>query len=164
MNIEDQRVARLMVDQLPSIAALIDATAERFTAGGRIFFVGAGTSGGWRCGRCRMLPNLQRQFEANRRILAGGPDAMVNSIEDAEDNDQEGRNQMTARGVGKLDTVIGIAASGGTTFVIGALQESIHRGARPDALLTPPRRSFRRSSTIRSSSRPARRSSWDRRG
>lgn len=130
MNLEDQRVPRLIATQLPQIASLIDAIAERFASGGRLIFAGAGTSG--RLGvldaaECR--PTFSTTLDQVFGIIAGGETAMLHSIEGAEDDEEQGRRELVQREVRQFDSVIGIAASGGTPFVKGILREATERGA-----------------------------------
>ncbi len=130
MNWEDSRIGAILAPQLPQLAALIDEAAPRFKQGGRVIMAGAGTSGRLAvldAVECR--PTFGVTPEQVMGILAGGNDAMMNSIEGAEDDEAEGRAQIAGRDVGDLDTVIGVAASGSTPFVIGILKEAAERGA-----------------------------------
>jgi N-acetylmuramic acid 6-phosphate etherase len=130
MNVEDQRVAMLIRSQLPTLAALIDAIAGRFAAGGRIFFTGAGTSGRLAVlDAAECLPTFGATPDQIAGILAGGGRALIHSVEGAEDDEEAGRNQVSALKAGGLDTVIGVAASGSTPFVVGTLREAAERGA-----------------------------------
>lgn len=130
MNLEDQRVPRLVETQLAQIASLIDAVAERFAAGGRIIYVGAGTSGRLAvldASECR--PTFGTKPEQVVGIIAGGPDALLQPVEGAEDDKAQGRAAIAALGVDMADSVIGVAASGSTPYVQGALREANERGA-----------------------------------
>lgn len=130
MNLEDQRVPRSVAAALPQIAVLINAVAERFLKGGRIFYVGAGTSGRLAVldsAECR--PTFGTMPDQVVGILAGGAVAMFQSVEGAEDDEAQGRAEIAARNVGSLDCVIGVAASGSTPFVSGALLEALERDA-----------------------------------
>jgi N-acetylmuramic acid 6-phosphate etherase len=130
MNSEDQRVPRLIEPELDRIAELIDVVAERFANGGRLFFVGAGTSGRLAVlDAVECVPTFSTTLEELAGILAGGEAAMIHSIEGAEDDEAQGSIEIAARDVRKLDTVIGVAASGSTPFVVGALREAHNRGA-----------------------------------
>lgn len=130
MNIEDRRIADLIRPLLPRLSELVDEAAKRFRSSGRILAIGAGTSG-----RLAVLdasecpPTFGIAPEQVEGIIAGGDAALRNSVEGAEDGEADGRAAMVARGVSALDTVIGIAASGSTPYVIGALREAIARGA-----------------------------------
>jgi N-acetylmuramic acid 6-phosphate etherase len=126
MNIEDFRVAGAVRAQIPAIAALIEAAAPCFEAGGRVFYVGAGTSG--RLGvldAVECLPTFSTDQIVG--VMAGGKAAVVDSIETAEDSESAGREAIVEQGVTERDIVIGIAASGRTPYVMGALREA---GAR----------------------------------
>jgi N-acetylmuramic acid 6-phosphate etherase len=140
MNLEDRRIPQAIAPELPHIAALIEAIAERFAQGGRLFMVGAGTSG-----RLAVLdaaecaPTFSATPDEVAGILAGGPAAMVNSVEGAEDDEAAGRAAIAERNVGPLDSVIGVAASGSTPFVQGALREASERGALTGSISNAPR-------------------------
>lgn len=130
MNLLDEHVPGIVGRQLPQIAALIDAAADRFEKGGRILLVGAGTSGRLAvldAAECR--PTFGVTPTQVVGILAGGQRAMLEAVEGAEDDDKAGYFAIAERNVGALDSVIGVAASGSTPFVYGALQEAIKRGA-----------------------------------
>jgi N-acetylmuramic acid 6-phosphate etherase len=136
MNIEDARVAGVIAGQLPKITALIDAAAERLAQGGRLIFLGAGTSGRLAvldAAECR--PTFSAGPESVVGILAGGPDAMLNAVEGAEDSADAGAVAMVTHEASALDVVIGVAASGNTPFVIGALQTANARGALTGCLV-----------------------------
>lgn len=130
MNLEDERVPQVIAGQLPQIAALVEAVAERFAKGGRIFMLGAGTSGRLAvldAAECR--PTFSTSLDQVVGILAGGEQAMIHSAEGAEDDVEAGRAVIAERYVDGQDTVIGVAASGSTPFVRGALAEARARGA-----------------------------------
>jgi len=130
MNLEDERVPAAVADQLPRIAALIDAIAERFAQGGRIFMTGAGTSGRLAVlDAAECVPTFGTTDAQVVGILAGGMGAMFHAVEGAEDDETAGRAAIAERQVGPLDTVIGVAASGRTPFVRGTLIEAGVRGA-----------------------------------
>ena len=104
--------------------------AERLDLGGRLFYVGAGTSG--RLGVLD-LAELKPTFGVGRdkveAIIAGGPPAITESVEDAEDNFDGGGEELQKRGISDKDVVVGIAASGSTPFVLGALKTAREAGA-----------------------------------
>jgi N-acetylmuramic acid 6-phosphate etherase len=130
MNIEDSRIHAAIAPNLPKMAELIDSIAPRFRQGGRLIGVGAGTSGRLAvldAVECR--PTFGASPDQVFGILAGGIDAMMHSIEGAEDDADAGAAQIDQLNVGELDTVIGVAASGSTPFVIGALRAAKARGA-----------------------------------
>jgi len=99
--------------------------------GGRLFYVGAGTSG--RLGvldASECPPTFRTKPEQVQGIIAGGPQALTRAIEGAEDDPEAGRRAIGFRGVNKKDVVIGVAASGRTPFVWGAMEKAAARGAR----------------------------------
>lgn len=115
---------------LPQVAQVVDILAERMERGGRLFYVGAGTSG--RLGvldASECPPTFGVEPERVQGIIAGGPTALTRSIEGAEDSPETGAADLRARDVGTNDVVVGIAASGRTPYVIGALDEAKARGA-----------------------------------
>jgi N-acetylmuramic acid 6-phosphate etherase len=130
MNLENQRCAEAIAPNLPQMAKLIEAIAPRFQKGGRLIMLGAGTSGRLAvldAVECR--PTFGVSPEQVMGILAGGDGAMMKSVEGAEDDNAAGAAEIERLHVGALDTVIGVAASGSTPFVIGALTAAKQRGA-----------------------------------
>lgn len=140
INAEDHRVAPAVHAEREKIACAIDMVVSAFRAGGRLFYVGAGTSG--RLGvldASEMPPTFGTDPEMVQGVIAGGREALVRAAEGAEDHPEDGAAEMDRRQVGPLDVVFGIATSGTTPFVHGALQRAIERGARTGFLLcTPP--------------------------
>jgi N-acetylmuramic acid 6-phosphate etherase len=136
MNVEDRRIAPVIERELDHIAALIDAVAERFQRGGRIIMLGAGTSGRLAvldAVECR--PTFGMTGDQVIGLIAGGDQAITHSIEGAEDDESGGRAALAALEVVEADSVIGIAASGTTPFVIGALKAASERGALTGAIV-----------------------------
>ncbi len=130
MNIEDGRIPHLIQPLLPDLAALIEAAAARFKQGGRLIYVGAGTSGRLAVlDAAECIPTFSTTAEQVVAVLAGGEAAFTQAVEGAEDDAEGGAAAIIALNVGALDTVIGIAASGGTPFVIGALEAANQRAA-----------------------------------
>lgn len=130
INREDQRVALAVRAELPALAKAIDAIAERMRQGGRLIYVGAGTSG--RLGildASECPPTFNTLPDQVVGVIAGGPLAVTGAVENAEDDDRAGAADVAALGLGALDTLVGIAASGATPYVLGALQEGRRRGA-----------------------------------
>ncbi|GAA1984528.1 N-acetylmuramic acid 6-phosphate etherase [Isoptericola halotolerans] len=128
INTEDRRAVEAVAEVLPELAAVVDLAAERFRRGGTVHYFGAGTSG--RLGvldASELLPTYN--LEPGRVVghIAGGAEALVNAVEDAEDSVVEGRR--AAAGLGPDDVAIGLAASGGTPYVGGALQAARENGA-----------------------------------
>jgi len=122
MNDEDRQVAEVVRGQLPAIARVVDAVAPRMREGGRIVYCGAGTSG-----RLGVLDAVEcpPTFSADPTqvvgLIAGGPSAFLKAVEGAEDSLELGARDLDAIGLRPIDTVVGIAASGRTPYVIGAL-------------------------------------------
>jgi N-acetylmuramic acid 6-phosphate etherase len=135
INAEDAKVAAAVEGELPRIAALTDLVAERLRDGGRLFYVGAGTSG--RLGvldASECPPTFGVEPEMVQGIIAGGEQALVRSVEGAEDDAEAGARELEARGCNEKDIVIGISASGRTPFVIGALSWARARGIATAAI------------------------------
>ena len=127
---EDRIVPQAVATQRESIAAAVDMIVARFRAGGRLFYVGAGTSG--RLGvldASECPPTFGVKPSLVQGIIAGGRRALVRSIEGAEDHPEDGAAAIDARGVTSKDTVVGLAACGMTPFVHGALRRARRIGA-----------------------------------
>ncbi|MCC7447039.1 MAG: N-acetylmuramic acid 6-phosphate etherase [Anaerolineae bacterium] len=139
MNLEDQRVAQKIAPELPEIAALIDALAERFAAGGRIVLAGAGTSGRLAVlDAAECIPTFNTRPDQVIGLMAGGAAALTTSIEGSEDDEAAGRAAIADLNVGTQDCVIGIAASGSTPFVQGVLKAAVQRGALTGSIACAP--------------------------
>jgi len=128
MNLEDERVPRLLRTQIPALAELAAITARKLVSGGRLFLVGAGTSG-----RLAVLDAAECRptFSTDQviGIIAGGDPALLVAVEGAEDDPDLGARQLLMFNPGGADVVIGIAASGSTPWVIGAIQAARRYGA-----------------------------------
>lgn len=146
VNSEDQKVAPAVHAERKAIAKAIVLAEEAFRAGGRLIYVGAGTSG--RLGvldASEMPPTYGIDPRMVQGVIAGGRDALTNAKEGAEDRPEEGAAEVDRREVGENDFVLGIATSGTTPFVHGALQRAKERGARTGFLLcTPPLPEYRK--------------------
>ena len=130
MNREDARAVRAVGRVASRIAAAVDLVVGALSRGGRLFFVGAGTSG--RLGvleAAELPPTFDTPRELAQAIMAGGPGCVWASKEGAEDDARDGAYQIQLRRVRAGDAVIGIAASGVTPFVRGALDEAKRRRA-----------------------------------
>lgn len=137
INAEDARVAEAVAVELPQIAAAIDAIAERMRRGGRLIYIGAGTSG--RLGvldASECPPTFGTPPELVVALIAGGTRAITDAVEGAEDDAEAGAQGIAALGVGPQDSVVGIAASGRTPYVIGGMAEARWRGALVISLAT----------------------------
>jgi N-acetylmuramic acid 6-phosphate etherase len=130
INREDATIAAAVGAEQAKIARAVNLLVDRVQKGGRWIFVGAGTSGRLAVLEAAELPptfNTPRTLA--QAVMAGGPECVWASKEGAEDDEADGARQMRIRALGALDAVIGIAASGVTPFVMGALGEAKHRGA-----------------------------------
>lgn len=139
MNAEDRAVADAVATQREAIARAITLAEETFRSGGRLFYVGAGTSG--RLGvldASECPPTFGSPPELVQGIIAGGPAALTRSQEGAEDRPDGARADLTAAGVRAGDLVIGIAASGTTPYVRAALEHARALGARTGILACSP--------------------------
>lgn len=129
INDEDQRVAVAVREVLPLVAQTIERIAPRIAAGGRLFYIGAGTSG--RLGvadASECPPTFGVAPELVQGIIAGGPDAVFRSREGAEDLPDGGAHDLQDAGVTGKDSVVGLAASGRTPYVLGALDWARQHG------------------------------------
>lgn len=135
MNDEDTTVAMAVRRVLPAIAQAVDVITARLQQGGRLFYVGAGTSG--RLGvldAAECVPTFSVPPEMVQGVIAGGQRALVEAVEGAEDDREAGRADLLARGLGARDAVVGIAASGNTPYVLEALEYANEIGAATIAL------------------------------
>jgi N-acetylmuramic acid 6-phosphate etherase len=135
LNDEDATIAAAVRAVLPQVAAVVDAVAERFAHGGRLFYVGAGTSG--RLGvldASECPPTFSVAPGLFVGLIAGGDAALRKSSEASEDSPEAGARDLEAYGIGEQDTVVGIAASGRTPYVLGALAYAVECRALTVAL------------------------------
>lgn len=139
INDEDATVAAAVRTELPAIAAVIDAVCERFARGGRLFYMGAGTSG--RLGvldASECPPTFSVPSTLVQGLIAGGDTALRRSSEHSEDRPEEGERDLAAAMPTAADTLVGIAASGRTPYVLGALRSARSLGALTVALTCVP--------------------------
>ena len=130
INAEDASVAAAVARAAPAIAEAIDVIAERMSRGGRLIYVGAGTSG--RLGILDAVecpPTFSTEPSRVIGLIAGGSQAFMRAVEGAEDSPHQGAQDLEAIGLGCDDAVVGIAASGRTPYVIGALDYAREVGA-----------------------------------
>ncbi|MGW6788084.1 N-acetylmuramic acid 6-phosphate etherase [Streptomyces chartreusis] len=130
MNGEDASVPAAVAARLPEIAAAIDAVAKRMARGGRLVYAGAGTAG--RLGvldASECPPTFNTDPTEVVGLIAGGPEAMVTSIEGAEDSKELARTDLDALVLTPDDTVVGISASGRTPYAVGAVEHARRQGA-----------------------------------
>lgn len=145
MNQQEDVVRSAVEATEATVAAVVDKVADAFRTGGRLFYVGAGTSG-----RLGLLdasecpPTFGSPPEQVQGLLAGGLAAFERAVEHAEDRPEEGARELRRRGLSNQDCVVGISASGRTPYVLGALEEARRVGAftagifcNPDAVMRP---------------------------
>lgn len=136
INSEDRLVAAAVSDERQRIARAIDLVVDSLRRGGRLIYVGAGTSG--RLGvldASEMPPTYRTEPEMVQGVMAGGYEALLRAQEGAEDVPEDGARAMDDRNVDDRDFVLGIAASGTTPYVHGALKRARERGAKTGFLL-----------------------------
>jgi N-acetylmuramic acid 6-phosphate etherase len=130
INEEDQKVALAVAREIPRIASAVDVIVDRIQRGGRLFYIGAGTSG--RLGvldAAECPPTFQVPASLVRGIIAGGEAALSRSTEAKEDDPEAGGRDLRESGFGAGDVLVGIAASGRTPYVLGAVQAARELGA-----------------------------------
>ena len=145
INAEDAKVAASVRRALPQIARAIDLVAAHFRKGGRLLYVGTGTSG--RIGALdasEIPPTFATSPKLVQFLIAGGPKALGAEAEASEDSRELGRAEMAKRKPTKKDVVIGIAASGRTPFTIAALEYARSRGAETIAVTCNPKSQLER--------------------
>lgn len=130
INQEDRRIAAAVAVEIPQIAQAVDRIVDRLEPGGRLFYIGAGTSG--RLGvldAAECPPTFHVSQDLVQGIVAGGDAALSRAAEASEDDPGDGRRDLIVRGFTRQDTLIGIAASGRTPYVLGAIEEANRIGA-----------------------------------
>lgn len=130
LNAEDAKVAGAVATEAPRIAEAIEAIAAQLRRGGRLIYLGAGTSG--RLGALdasECPPTFGTPPELVVSRIAGGPAALTRAVEEVEDRPDLGRADLEALAVSPADAVVGIAASGRTPYVLGAIEAAAERGA-----------------------------------
>lgn len=129
INNEDQTVAHSVQKIIPQIEAFVDACYEKMKDGGRLFYIGAGTSG--RLGivdASECPPTFGVDHNTVIGIMAGGDSAIRKAVEFAEDDQQQGWKDLQAYNINEKDSLIGIAASGTTPYVLGAIEDAKKSG------------------------------------
>ena len=139
MNDEDALVASAIRRVLPEVERAVEAIAARLQKGGRLFYIGAGTSG--RLGvldAAECPPTFGVSPEMVQAIIAGGYEACYRAVEASEDDAKAGVNDLIARGFSGSDALVGIAASGGTPYTVGAVSYARSVGGFTIALTCAP--------------------------
>ena len=140
LNREDQRVALAIRRVVPQIARAVDAIVASFRRGGRLVYIGAGTSG-----RLAVLdaaecpPTFGTRPKMVQALIAGGAKALRGAVEGAEDSATDGARDLAKAGVTKRDVVVGIAASGTTRYVLGGMEWAKRRGCVTVAVTSNPK-------------------------
>lgn len=130
LHTADSEATAAVTSELPHIAAAIDGIVQRLQKGGRLFYLGAGTSG--RLGvldASECPPTYNTPPELVQGLIAGGDTALRSSVERAEDNEEQGRLDLKAHGFSQKDVLVGIAASGRTPYVLGGVKYARELGA-----------------------------------
>lgn len=149
MNGEDAGVAVAVRDVLPDVARAVDGIVERLNAGGRLFYIGTGTSG--RLGvldAAECPPTFGVKPELVQAIIAGGFDACHRAVEASEDDAQAGAHDLDERGFVSGDALVGIAASGRTPYTVGAVAYARQLGALTIAITCAPESAIAKAAEI----------------
>ena len=139
MNAEDQKVAAAVAAEIPAIARAVDTIVSALQHGGRVFYIGAGTSG--RLGvldASECPPTFSVPPEMFQGIIAGGEPALARATETTEDDPAIGARDLAVRGFRPEDVLVGIAASGRTPYVLGAVAEARRLGAKTISITCTP--------------------------
>ena len=139
INAEDQKVALATREAIPQIEKLVSLIVPRMEKGGRLFYMGAGTSG--RLGvldASEIPPTFGMPPTLIVGLIAGGDTALRNPVENAEDDAERGWQELVEHDINENDTVVGIAASGTTPYVVGALREARRHGILTGCITSNP--------------------------
>lgn len=149
INREDANVAGAVAAAIPTIAVAVDAIVEAMRNGGRLFYIGAGTSG--RLGvldASECPPTFSVPYDLVQGIIAGGEAALSRATEASEDDPESGARDLLARGFGSKDVLCGIAASGRTPYVLGAVKKARELGATTIGVSCTPESELTRAAEI----------------
>src|SRR5256714_5782534 len=149
MNDEDARVPEAVKEVLPNVARAVDAIVERLQAGGRLFYIGTGTSG--RLGvldAAECPPTFGVSPDLIQAVIAGGYDACYRAVEASEDDAAAGARDLEQRGFTKADALVGIAASGRTPYTVGAVEYARRIGALTIAITCAPESAIAKAAEI----------------
>jgi N-acetylmuramic acid 6-phosphate etherase len=146
---EDATVARAVARALPAIARSVDAVSRALQSGGRLFYVGAGTSGRLASlDAAEIPPTFGTPAGMVQAVIAGGRRALTHAVEGAEDNRAQGARDLADRHLARNDVVVGVAASGSTPYVLGAIQFARRCGAVTVGVTSNPRSPMSRLAAI----------------
>jgi N-acetylmuramic acid 6-phosphate etherase len=149
LNREDQRVAFAVQRQLPQIARAVDAIVRSMASGGKLFYVGAGTSGRLAAlDAAECPPTFGTRANLVQALIAGGARTMRGADEEAEDSAMNGAHDLAAAAVSQRDVVVGLAASGTTPYVLGAIEFAQRRGSITIGVTSNPRSPLARKAKI----------------
>jgi len=143
INEEDKKVPYAVEKEIPYIAQAVEFVVDSFKKGGRLLYFGAGTSG--RLGvvdAAECPPTFGTPHEMVQGVIAGGREAMFVAQEGAEDKEENGANDVLKANVTSKDTVVGIAASRRTPYVVGAIKKAKELGAKTIFITSNPRKEF----------------------
>lgn len=149
MNREDRKVAMFVGREIPTIARAVDAIVDAIRNGGRLIYVGAGTSG--RLGvldAAECPPTFGISPNLVQGVIAGGKRALTTAVEGAEDSPAAGAQDLRAKDLSRRDVVVGVSASGTTPYVLGALAFARKRNAATVAITSDPRSPITRRAQI----------------
>lgn len=149
MNEEDARVAEAVARVLPEVATAVDGVVAQLEKGGRLFYIGTGTSG--RLGvldAAECSPTFGVSPELVQGIIAGGYEACYRAVEASEDDAEAGARDLQARGFTNQDALVGIAASGRTPYTVGAVEHARRIGAFTVAITCVPGSSITRAAEV----------------
>jgi N-acetylmuramic acid 6-phosphate etherase len=149
INAEDHKVADAVAAALPQITKAVDGIVARFRTGGRLFYIGAGTSG--RLGvldASECPPTYGVSYDMVQGIIAGGEAALTRATEASEDDPESGARDLVSRGFTSRDTLAGIAASGRTPYVLGAIRKAGELGGLTIGIACSPASELARISNI----------------
>src|SRR6202171_4719207 len=146
---EDATVSQAVARAIPAIARAVDAIVHSLQRGGRLFYVGAGTSGRLAAlDAAEIPPTFGTPARMIQAVIAGGRRALTHAVEGAEDNRAQGARDLVSRGLKRNDVVVGITASGTTPYVLGALEFARRRGATTVGVGSNPRTPITRLAAI----------------
>lgn len=138
INEEDRKVPLAVAETIPAIAELVDGIVGRIPQGGRVFYIGAGTSGRLGIVDASEIPPTYGVSDTFIGLMAGGDSAIRHAVEGAEDRENQGWQDLLAYGLTSQDTLVGITASGGAPYVVGALRTARRFGMLTAAITNNP--------------------------